>query len=491
MDMNKKANRTVIRDGASWRMGAMALAVLSSLTACRMGPDFKGADMQVPAEFRGAGASAESIADLAWWDVFRNGGLCSLLRDTYRNNKDLKSMMANVDSARQQVTIAIAPLFPWASYTGSIAKGANYSSGVPVQSEGVTTTPGKGYGNISWEIDLWGKTRRSVEAAEADYMATEYEQRALLLSLLKQVADGYLQLLQLDEELAIARESIVSYGKSLKLFTEQLEGGIGDRLQVASAEAALAASRAQVPALEAEIISLENTLSVLAGRAPGHIARAGSLNSVGASRVPAGIPASILARRPDVLQKEQSLRAANANIGVAIANYFPSISLTGMGGFVSSDLTAATSKKSAWGVGADLTGPIFQGGRLRASERVARNNFLAAKSDYEKTVLTALSEVSTALIERARLQSVIEEQERAVKAYRESVELSMERYQGGLSSYYEVLTAQQNLFPAQTQLAQYKYQYAATLPALYAALGGGWKNTYREITEGRSESDGR
>lgn len=483
--MNKETHRMPKRYGAAWRTGAVVVAALS-LAACKMGPNFSGADMPVPAEFRGAGATSSSIADLAWWDVLKNKDLRNLLRDTYNNNNSLKAMMANVDSARQQVTIAIAPLFPWASYSGSVAHGANSASGVPVQTNGVTTTPGKVWGNVSWEVDLWGKTRRSAEAADAEYIASEYGQRALMLSLLSQVADGYLQLVQLDEKLAIARESIVSYSQSLKLFKEQLEGGIGDRLQVASAEAALAASQAQIPALESQIAALENTLSVLAGRAPGRISRSGSLSEMGSGRVPAGIPASILAHRPDVLQKEQELRAANARIGVAIANYFPTISLTGVGGWVSSDLTTATAKKSGWGIGADLSGPIFRGGSLRASEKVARNNFLAAKSDYEQTVLTALSEVSNALIQREKMQQVIAEQERAVKAYREAVSLSMERYQGGLSSYYEVLTAQQNLFPAQQQLAQYKYQYAATLPTLYTALGGGWKNTNAEMVQGQS-----
>lgn len=486
--MNKHNYLAHGRRGTWLRASALSLAVLS-LAACKFGPDFKGAAMAVPVEFRGASASPDSIADLPWQSVLKNGELQSLLRETYANNRDFRAMMANVDSARRYITVANAPLFPWVSYGGTLSKGANYTNGNPVQTGGTTTTPGMVKGAASWELDLWGKTRRATEAAEADYLASEFGQRALMLSLLRQVADGYLQLLQLDEELAIMRESVVSYTDSLNLFKAQMEGGIGDKLQVASAEAALAASKAQVPALESQIASLENTLSVLAGRTPGRISRSGSLQEMaGAGRVPAGLPAALLAHRPDVLQSEQQLRSANAKIGVAIANYFPSISLTGAGGFVSADLTSATRKKSGWGIGANLSGPLFQAGSLRAQELIARNDFLAAKNDYEQTVLAALADVSTILISRAKLSEIIAEQEKAVSAYRTAVTTSMDRYRNGLSNYYEVLTAQQNLFPAQTLLAQYRYQYAATLPTLYAALGGGWNTTNREMIAGASET---
>ncbi|SEH95036.1 efflux transporter outer membrane subunit [Akkermansia glycaniphila] len=472
-----------------WRSAALAIAALA-LSSCKFGPDYKKNDMAVPAEFRGGNSSSESVADLPWWKVLRNNELQSLLRDTYANNRDLKSMMANVDSARQYVTIARAPLFPWVSYGGGVSKGSNYAMGNMTQMNGVTTAPGMMKGAVSWEIDLWGKTRRATESAVAQYLASEEGQRALMLSLLRQVADGYLQLLQLDQELEITREAVTSYTKSLNLFQAQLDGGIGDKLQVASAEAALAASKAQVPALEAEIAALENTLSVLAGRTPGSIRRSGSLQSVaGAARVPAGLPAQILANRPDVRQKEFELRSANAEIGVAITNYFPSISLTGGGGLVSSDLARATKHKSAWGVGADLSGPLFQAGTLRANELVARNNFLAAKNAYEQSVLSALADVSTTLIQRAKLNEIIVEQEKAVAAYRTAVESSMDRYTNGLSSYYEVLTAQQNLFPALTALSQYRYQYASTLPTLYTALGGGWQQDNREMLSGASNKN--
>ena len=312
------------------------------------------------------------------------------------------------------------------------------------------------------------------EAARADYLASEEGQRALMLSLLRQVADSYLQLLQLDEQLAIVQKSVESYSESLRLFDEQLEGQVGDRLQVASAKAALASSQAQIPAIQVQIANLENAVSVLAGRAPGHIRRSGSTRDIAYNvKVPAGIPAYILSRRPDVRQSEYKLRAANAEVGVAIANYFPTISLTAAGGLASADLR-------------HLTGPLFQAGKLTASEKAAKAEFLAARNDYEQTVLNALAEVSSTLIQRDKLRSITATQSEAVEAYHTAVKLSFERYRTGLSNYIEVLYAQQNLYPAQIQLSQYYYQHASTLVSLYTALGGGWNMSHKAIMDGPS-----
>ena len=415
---------------------AILLGTAITASSCMMGPDFKPVDMPMPTAFRGASAATESIADLPWWKVFKNKDLQDLLTDTYQNNRDLKATMARVEKARQYITITEAPLFPWADYSGSLSKGSNYTSGNVVQTSAVgnTLTPGSIDAGISWELDIWGKTRRMTEAARADYLASEEGQRALMLSLLRQVADSYLQLLQLDEQLAIVQKSVESYSESLRLFDEQLEGQVGDRLQVASAKAALASSQAQIPAIQMQIANLENAVSVLAGRAPGRIRRSGSTRDIAYNvKVPAGIPAYILSRRPDVRQSEYQLRAANAEVGVAIANYFPTISLTAAGGLASAN---------------------------------------------------ALAEVSSTLIQRAKLRNITSIQSEAVEAYQTAVKLSFERYRTGLSNYIEVLYAQQNLYPAQIQLSQYYYQHASTLVSLYTALGGGWNMSHKAIMDG-------
>jgi len=455
--------------------GTVALA-----TSCKLGPSWTEPNMEVPAVFRGNSIGGGTMADTPWQSVIKDKNLIALLTDVFNNNRSLETMKHNVDAARQYVTIARAPIFPWFGYGASTSKGMNSQGGAGVaQTGGVTTNPGSIAASASWELDIWGKTRRDVESAEASAQEAQEQLHNLRASLLRQVATGYLQLLMLDEQLRITRESAESYRDSLKLFTDQFGTGIADGLQVASAKAALAAAEAEIPAIEMQIASLENTLSVLAGRMPGHIARGGSLQQfVSRSKVSAGIPADVIARRPDIRAAEQRLRAANADIGVAIASYFPSISLTGTAGYASADLRKTMSgyaHKSGWGIGANLTGPLFQAGQLRANELAKRDAFYAAKSDYEETVLAALAEISSTLVERQKLREVISKQEEAVAAYEESVKLAKQRFKEGLSAYFEVLDNQLRLFPAQKQLVAYRYQYAACVPTLYPQLGGGWK----------------
>ncbi len=454
----------------------LSLAGAAGLVAsCSFGPIWSKPEMPVPAEFRGAGLAGSTMADLPWQQVLRDANLEQLLNDVFNNNRNLVAMMHNVESARRYITIAKAPLFPWVGYLGQASRGAASPSSITSAHE--TKIPGAAGFSASWEIDLWGKVRKGVESAEAQALEAEESMNYMRISLMKQVACGYLQLIMLDEQLKIAKSAVESYRESLNLFENQLENGVADRLQTASAQAALSAAEAQIPNLQMQITELENTLSVLAGRMPGSIARSGNMMAfASASKVSAGIPADVIARRPDIRAAEQKLRAANAEIGVAIANYFPSINLTGLAGVASPDLRHGLSRsKDGWGIGANMSGPIFQAGQLRANEKMKRDAFLAAKANYEETVLSAMSEISTTLVQRSKLRQIMKRQEQAVAAYQESVKLSKARYAQGLASYYEVLTAQQGLFPAQTQLAAYRFQYAACVPTLYTQLGGGWQ----------------
>ncbi len=449
--------------------------VAGFVASCSFGPMWSTPEMPVPAEFRGVGVAGSTMADLPWQQVLKDDNLQKLLDDVFTSNRSLEAMMHNVNSAKRYITIARAPLFPSIGYLAQGSQGA--SSPATVASADEHKIPGAAGLSASWELDLWGKTRKGVESAEAQALAAEESLNSMRISLMKQVANGYLCLIMLDEQLKIAHDAVASYRESLTLFENQLEGGVADRLQTASAQAALSAAEAQIPNLEMQIAELENTLSVLAGRAPGPIARGGNMMAfANASGVAAGIPADVIARRPDIRAAEQDLRAANAEIGVAIASYFPSISLTGLAGIATPDLRHGMSRSDdGWGIGANLTGPLFNAGQLRANEQAKRDAFLAAKADYEQTVLSALAEISTTLVQRAKLRDIMKKQEQAVAAYQESVKLSKARYAQGLASYYEVLTAQQGLFPAQTQLAAYRYQYAACVPTLYTQLGGGWK----------------
>lgn len=443
-------------------------------TACTLGPSWEKPQMEVPAAFRGAGISKSNMSDLPWQAVMRDRNLQSLLNDVFAHNRSMEALRHNVEAARQYVTIARAPMFPGLGYAATASGGVNTAGGATfVDTDNASTKSGMAGVTASWEIDLWGKLRRGVESAEASAQEAQEELNNLRISLMRQVANGYLQLIMLDEQLRITRNSVESYSDTLKLFNDQLKEGVVDLLQVSSAKGALAAAQAEAPALEMQIAALENTLSMLAGRTPGRIARSGSLKAyMNASRVAAGIPADVLNRRPDIRAKEQALRAANAEVGVAIASYFPSVNITGAGGFAFPNLKRSV---DGWGIGADLSGPIFQAGKLTANERAKKENFLAAKAEYEQAVLNALAEVSSTLTQRRKLRDVIRQQEAAVAAYEQTVSLAKQRYKEGYSAYFEVLDNQLRLFPAQKQLANYRYQYAACIPTLYTQLGGGWQ----------------
>lgn len=458
----------------------LRIAVCSSallLSSCMFGPDFEDPQMDMPAVFRDSSKSAESIADLPWWKVFKDKNLERLIEEALSNNKNLVAAIARVEQAREVITMTNSSLFPNVGYNASTAHAKNSSGAGPSMTYGEIVNPISLGGTASWYMDFWGKVRRQSEGSVAQYMASEEAQRALMLSLVQQVATYYLQLIEYDLELKITQKTVESFQASLKLFEEQMAGGIGDVLQVSSAEAALAAAAAKIPGLESQRSQTENALCILLGRAPSAIKRSSSIDWDDFSvNVPSGIPAQLLSRRPDIRQSEQQLRAANAQIGVAIANYFPDISLTSNLGLISSDLTKISKDNSfSWGIGANLTGPIFQAGALSANERKAKAAFLEAKANYEQTVLQALGDVSSALVQRQKLTSVIAQSERSVKAYETAVEASFDRFKNGLSGYYEVLTAQQNLFPVEITLSQARLSYTLTLVQLYSALGGGWK----------------
>ena len=326
-------------------------------------------------------------------------------------------------------------------------------------------------------MDFWGRIRRLNESARAQYLATEEGRRGVMLSLVSDVASSYFQLLQLDLQLQIAQRTAGSFEDSLKMFTHRLEGGVASRLDTSRAAGALAITSAQVPELERQIALTENQINVLLGRNPGPVTRnATMLQQYTPPEIPAGLPSMLLERRPDIRAAEQQLRSANAQVGVAVANFFPQIGLTSFLGKVSPELSAFTAgTANAWSVAANVTGPLFQGGALRAQYRQAKAAREQAQLQYEATALGAFQDVSNALISREKFASSRYQLEQTVAAYQESVQLSTQRYLAGTASYFEVLEAQQLLFPAETSLAQVEFNQLLVVVQLYQALGGGWK----------------
>jgi multidrug efflux system outer membrane protein len=454
-------------------------------TSCAIGPDYERPDVAPPQEYRGEVTpdEATSIADLPWWEIFEDPVLQDLIREALAANYDLRSAIQRVEQARNIVTVAQSPFYPQFEYQAQAGRQRD-----PKLHDRPHDTYSLFFGAfaLAWELDVWGRIRRSSEAARYALMATEEFRRGVLLGLVTGVAQSYLSLIELDRELEIARETAESFRQTLELFERRFEGGIGDKLQVARAEAALALTEAQIPELERQIVVQENAISVLLGRNPGPIDRGRPLDDyLSPPAIPAGIPSDLLERRPDVLQAENTVASANAQVGVAMANFFPRIGLTALYGGQSTELTDILKDNfSIWNIAGNLTGPLFQGFELLGRYRAQVAGFEETVAQYEKAVITAFAEVSDALTAQSKLARSRTAQERAVAAYKESVRLSRVRYDSGLASYFEVIEAQQQLFPAQLTLAQIRRNELITVVTLYRALGGGWQLTDEEWEKG-------
>jgi multidrug efflux system outer membrane protein len=417
------------------------------------------------------------LGDLPWWEVFKDATLQELIRAALTNNYDLKQAVARVEQARNMAAAARAPLLPQIGYGGDVGRGRNAMLNTPVAMNGVTENVAELNVNAVWEIDLWGRLRRLSESARAQYLATKEVQRGVAITLVSDVATAYFQLLQYDRELAIQRAATNDYANSYRIFDERQKTGAASKLEPARAAAALANAAALIPQLELNVATTENQLNTLLGRNPGPIARTSLTNEPPlVPEIPPGLPSALLQRRPDVLAAEQSLIAANANMGANLANFFPQIGLTTLVGKVSPELSAFTAgTASAWNVGATLTGPLFEGGQLRAQYRGAKAKFDEAGAAYQQSVLAAFQEVSNALIARQKLGEIQAYEGQAVVALASSVDLVMERYFNGRASYYEVLETQQELYPTQRALVQAQVSELTATVQLYKALGGGWQ----------------
>ena len=448
------------------------------LTGCAVGPNYKRPSINAPETFRGeTEISTNSFASLPWWQVFHDDTLQNLIRTALTNNYDLRIAITHVEQARALAAQARSGFFPQINYTATAARGQNVAGGNTPSPTGTIGNVFAADVNASWEIDLWGRIRRLNESARAQFLASEEARRDVMISLIAQVAQNYFQLLALDQQLAIARQSTNSFGQSLKIFNQRLQGGVASILETCSAEALMDASAATIPELEQQIALQENQLSVLVGQNPGAILRGNtSLEKQMPPEVPAGLPSVLLERRPDIREAEQQLRSANAEVGVAEANFFPQLNLTGLFGEVSPELSAFTSGGDvAWGIAAGLTGPLIHGGQLRAQyaqARAVRDQFAL---QYQASVLNAFEEISDALVSREKSASAHLQQSRAVESYKIAVKISMERYRMGSADYYEVLQEQQLLFPAENTLVQFQLNQLVAVVQLYLALGGGWQ----------------
>ena len=455
-----------------------AAALFLLLLGCAVGPNYQRPKLTVPTEYRSGGGAAQqaSIADLPWWEVFKDPRLRELVQYALTNNYDLRIAVTRIEQARQIAAQARAQYFPFLNYGVTASDGKNEFAGGVSPNGGQTRGAFAAAASVAWEADLWGRLRRENEAARAQYLATEQARRAIVLSLVSDVAQAYFELLDLDLQLDIARQTTESFSQTVSLFTHRLEGGVASKLDTSRAEAAHATAAASIPELERQIALKENQISVLLGNNPNPIAHnAKLLDQVVPPDIPSGLPSALLERRPDILVAEELLRSANAQIGVATANFFPRIGLTALFGRASSPLDSLSSgEATVWSIAGNLAGPIYQGGALRAQKRQAIAFWDQSKLQYEQTAQLAFQDVSNALVSKMKYEAIRAEQARAVEAYQESVKVSLQRYTAGKASYFEVLDAQLQLYPAENALAFTELNRRTVVVQLYKALGGGW-----------------
>jgi multidrug efflux system outer membrane protein len=453
-------------------------SVLFLLFGCAVGPDYQRPKVNIPSEYREAEGAARqaSVADLPWWEVFKDDRLKNLVQTALANNYDLRIAVTRVEQSRQIAAQARAQYFPFLNYAVTTSERKNEFGGTVAPNGGHEGGAFVAVATVAWEADVWGRLRRENEAARAQYLGTEEARRGVMLSLVSDVAQAYFELLELDLQLQIAKQTTDSFSQTLKLFSQRLEGGVASKLDTSRAAAALATAAASIPELERQIALKENQISVLLGDNPKPVPHTAELLAqVVPPDIPVGLPSALLERRPDILTAEQQLRFANAQVGIATANFFPRIGLTSLFGRASSPLSSLSSgTTTVWSVAGNIAGPIYQGGALRAQKRQSVAFWEQTKLQYEQTAQVAFQDVSNALVSRQKFEAIRDEQTQAVQAYQESVKVSSQRYVAGKASYFEVLDAQLQLYPAENALAVTELNRRTVIVQLYKALGGGW-----------------
>jgi multidrug efflux system outer membrane protein len=485
--MNRsKTSKTIIIS-----LGCAFIVALLLMPGCALGPNYHRPATNPPENFRFAGSpSTNSLGDMQWQAVFQDPILQNLITIALTNNYNLKQAVDRVEEARYNAMAARSPLFPQVSYGGDIGRGQNSLYNTPASLGGATQSSALATLNATWEIDFWGRIRRLSQAAEAQYLATDEARQSVTISLIASVATDYYQLLDLDQELQIQRAATNAYTGSYRIFNDKLINGVASKLETDRAAAALAGAAALIPQLEIQIAETEDQINILLGQNPGPVTRGSLTNQPEPQTViPAGLPSDLLQRRPDVMSSEQLLIAANANVGANLANFFPKIGLTAFLGKASPELSAFTGGgANLWNAGATVAGPLFQGGQLYAQYKGSKASFLEAKDAYQQSVLTAFQEVSDALISRQKYYEIQASYELESAALSESVDLATQRYINGKSSYYEVLEAQQQLYPAQISQVQAQASEWISVVQLYEALGGGWKSPPKEAESHNSQA---
>jgi outer membrane protein, multidrug efflux system len=474
--MRRKLPKALRRAASS----LMCVACCASMAACALGPNYRRPDTATPAAYRfEQDAGADSVADAGWWQVYGDPALQTLIREGLANNLDVRIAAARVDQARAALGSTRLQQLPQIGVTADATRQRTSVYELPVGTPPLNNAFAA-EGTLSYEIDFWGKYRRATEAARAQLLRSAYAKQDVLAGLVSSVATAYFTLQTLDEQLAITRRTLGTRQKFVDLTQAQHDRGTVSQLDVSTAQAQLAVAQANLPDLLRQIGQTENQLSVLLGHNPDRIIRGppgDDRPAVGRPPVPAaGLPSALLERRPDLREAEQNLVAANAQVGVAKANLFPSITLTAAGGSVSSALSSLFSGPArAWSVGGELMQPLLNSQRNLYQLDLADAQKRQALLQYQKSVQTAFQEVSDALIARQQDADVQAAQEAQVDAQRRANTIALARYRVGYASYFNVIDADRDLFSAELSLSAARLNTQLSVVQLYRALGGGWQ----------------
>jgi multidrug efflux system outer membrane protein len=454
----------------------VACVAAIGVAGCTMGPDYKRPDVPVPPAWRTEMPEAADVANTSWWEGFNDPDLTALIVTALEQNSDLKVATLRIEEYDAKYAISRSAKYPQIGYESEAdrqRRSQERPNGLQPGQDPTLANFEIG-GNFNWELDLWGRVKRSNEAALANLLSTEESRRGVMLSVVASVAQSYVQLLELDRQLALAQQAVKNRQDALNLIQEKYKGGSGNLIAVAQARAAVEEEISRIPRIEQQIATGENALSALIGRSPGGLKR-GSMDTLKLPRVPQGVPSDVLRRRPDVLSAEQNLVAANAMIGVAKTQYFPTISLTGALGLGSDELKylwAETARTA--NIGAQLVGPIFNGGRTAAEVRQAEVVQKEMTVRYQQSVSNAVQEVDDALVSRVKTGEREAAIGRQVASLQDMTKLARARYDGGQSSFIEVLESDLLLYGAESRQAQSRRDTFLALISVYKAMGGGW-----------------
>ncbi|MBZ0155151.1 MAG: efflux transporter outer membrane subunit [Alphaproteobacteria bacterium] len=468
--LRKKTCLTVAR-------GLLVCLLAGLISACTTGKEYQRPHVDVPTGWRVDYEAAAGLANTAWWEQFRDPVLDELIKTALNENMDLRIAAARVEEFAGRLQATRSGFYPQIDY--GINGGRNQRSldritFLPVSGERAQDTY-QVSSSVAWELDIWGRLRRATEAARAELLAAEESRQAVLLTLVSSVATGYLELLSMDRQLAIARQAAASREEFLKLFERKFEGGQISGLELAQARAAYEQIASSIPVLERQIAIQENSLSLLLGRNPGGINRGRTLDTLVLPGIPQGLPSELLERRPDIRYKEQLLIAANARIGEVKSRYFPSLSLTGLFGYASGELSdLLQSSANFWRVAAGAIGPLFTGGRIKGEVRQAEAQHQELLYGYLGTIQTAFREVEDSLVSIRKLRELLDREKRRVSTLKDKAKLAYNRYDAKYSGYLEVVDAERDLYSAEISYVQAQHDLFAAIVSNYKAMGGGW-----------------